>query len=142
MIIFHLSANRSVVLLRLNEYEKCLSDISAALHFGYPDNLQYKLYERRGACHQALGYVAAILQITYLNQKHMLTGIIMKPRKDMKKPWNFLRSEKLLRAKKKEIETDLMKSISEVSVECENMPIALLSKDKYKVKSPHKQVHT
>ena len=103
MIIFLLSANRSVVLLRLNEYEKCLSDISAALHFGYPDNLQYKLYERRGACHQALGYVAAILQITYLNQKHMLTGIIMKPRKDMKKPWNFLRSEKLLRAKNKRL---------------------------------------
>ena len=31
----------------------------------------------------------------------MLTGIIMKPRKAMKKPWNFLKLEKLLKAKNK-----------------------------------------
>ena len=33
-----------------------------------------------------------------------------------------------------------MAGSGEVSVECENMPIALLSKDRYKVKNPHKQV--
>ena len=92
-----LSANRSVVLLRLNEYEKCLSDISAALHFGYPDNLQYKLYERQGTCLQALGYVSAYIQIMF--DENVLTGIIMKLRKAMKKPWNFLKLEKSLRAK-------------------------------------------
>ena len=85
------------MLLRLNEYEKCLSDISAALHFGYPDNLQYKLYERQGTCLQALGYVSAYIQIMF--DENVLTGIIMKLRKAMKKPWNFLKLEKSLRAK-------------------------------------------
>ena len=47
---------------------------------------------------------------------------------------------KVAESKKQEIQTDLLKSISEVSVECDNMPIALLSKDRYKVKNPHKQV--
>ena len=94
-----LSANRSVVLLRLNEYEKCLSDISAALHFGYPDNLQYKLYERQGTCLQALGYVSVHVHIMF--DENILTGIIMKLRPALKKPWNFLKLEKSLRAKNK-----------------------------------------
>ena len=47
--------NRSVVLFNMCEYENCLSDISAALYFGYPANLQYKVYERQGRCYQALG---------------------------------------------------------------------------------------
>ena len=49
------TGNRSVVLYNMSEYENCLSDIRAALHFGYPENLQYKVYERQGRCHQALG---------------------------------------------------------------------------------------
>lgn len=52
----------------------------------------------------------------------------------------LLKIGKVAESKKLEIQTDLQKSISEVSVECENMPIALLSKDRYKVKNPHKQV--
>ena len=94
-----LSANRSVVLLRLNEYEKCLSDISAALHFGYPDNLQYKLYERQGTCLQALGYVSVNVHI--MLDENILTGIIMKLRPALKRPWNFLKLEKSPRAKNK-----------------------------------------
>lgn len=47
--------NRSVVLYNISQYEECLSDISAALYFGYPRNLHYKVYERQGRCHQALG---------------------------------------------------------------------------------------
>ena len=58
------------------------------------------------------------------------------------KALELLKIGKVTESKKQEVERDLMKSISEVSVECENMPIALLSKDKYKVKSPHKQVYT
>ena len=139
MIIFHLSANRSVVLLRLNEYEKCLSDISAALHFGYPDNLQYKLYERRGACHQALGcvtnyYAFKTRTCAYRNYHEAKEGY--------EKALELLKIGKVTESKKQEVETDLIKYISEVSVECENMPIALLFKDRYKVKSPHKQVYT
>ena len=49
------TGNRSVVLYNMSEYENCLSDIRAALHFGYPENLQYKVYERQGRGHQALG---------------------------------------------------------------------------------------
>ena len=58
------------------------------------------------------------------------------------KALELLKIGKVTESKKQEVETDLIKSISEVSVECENMPIALLSKDKYKVKSQHKQVYT
>ena len=87
-----------MVLFRLNEYEKCLSDISAALHFGYPDNLQYKLFERRGACQQALGYVSAFLHtIDQMFKIYCLIGAIVKPRRAMKRPSSSLKSEKLLR---------------------------------------------
>ena len=47
--------NRSVVLFNMAEYEKCLSDIDAALFYRYPENLQYKVFERQGKCLQALG---------------------------------------------------------------------------------------
>ena len=56
------------------------------------------------------------------------------------KALELLKIGKVTESKKQEIQTDLQKSISEVSIECENMPIALLSKDRYKVKNPHKQV--
>ena len=45
----------------MSEYENCLSDISAALYFGYPANLQYKVYERQGRCYQALGYNQSLI---------------------------------------------------------------------------------
>ena len=55
ILVIIISGNRSVVLFNQSDYENCLSDISAALHFGYPENLKYKIYERQGKCHQALG---------------------------------------------------------------------------------------
>ena len=44
-----------MVLYQLGEHEACLSDTRSALLFGYPAHLQYKLHEREGRCHQALG---------------------------------------------------------------------------------------
>ncbi|XP_023339607.1 SET and MYND domain-containing protein DDB_G0284059 [Eurytemora carolleeae] len=47
-------ANRSVVLVQLKNYEAALSDIDLAFMAQYPQNLRYKLYERKGRCLQAL----------------------------------------------------------------------------------------
>ena len=49
--------NRSAVFFELKEYEKCLDDISAAILFGYPGDLKYKVLDRRARCFSALGYV-------------------------------------------------------------------------------------
>ena len=43
-------ANRSAVLFDLGRLLYCLRDIGLALAYDYPDNLRYKLYERRGNC--------------------------------------------------------------------------------------------
>ena len=42
--------NRSSALFRLRKYELCLYDIQLAIENGYPDNLSYKLYQRKGKC--------------------------------------------------------------------------------------------
>ena len=34
----------------MRHYSKCLEDIEAALMFGYPEDMQYKLMDRRGRC--------------------------------------------------------------------------------------------
>lgn len=53
-------ANRSVVFFTIHQFEDCLEDISGALELGYPGDLRYKVFERRGHCLQALGkYEAA-----------------------------------------------------------------------------------
>ena len=43
-------ANRSAALFHLAKYADCIKDIENALHHGYPKNLQFKLYERKGKC--------------------------------------------------------------------------------------------
>jgi tetratricopeptide (TPR) repeat protein len=48
-------ANRSASLFQLAEYQMCLEDISCALRYGYPNELRYKLYDRRGQCLLAVG---------------------------------------------------------------------------------------
>jgi len=39
--------NRSAVYFQSGEYVKCLEDIEAALMFGYPEEMQYKLMDRQ-----------------------------------------------------------------------------------------------
>ena len=41
---------RSAVYFQMRHYSKCLEDIEAALMFGYPEDMQYKLMDRRGRC--------------------------------------------------------------------------------------------
>ena len=48
-------ANRSAAFFQLKDYNSCLQDIEWALYFGYPEELQYKLLERRGKCLDQLG---------------------------------------------------------------------------------------
>lgn len=112
--------NRSVVLFNLCEYENCLSDISAALHFGYPENLQYKIYERQGKCQQAL-------------------GLFSDAKKSYEVAKKLLEKAKVAEAKKPEIIKDLNQCIIEVSSQSAQNPVSLLTKEKYKIWNCHKQ---
>ena len=44
-------ANRSACQFYLGDLASCLQDIQLALSSGYPEQLRYKLYERRAKCH-------------------------------------------------------------------------------------------
>lgn len=46
--------NRSAVLFEVEKFDLCLLDINRALE-NYPDNLKYKLYQRKGKCLQKIG---------------------------------------------------------------------------------------
>ena len=50
-------ANRSAVWIKLKKYEECLDDINAAIYFQYPQNMLYKLFDRKAKCQTALGQV-------------------------------------------------------------------------------------
>ncbi|XP_013414149.1 SET and MYND domain-containing protein 4 [Lingula anatina] len=47
-------ANRSAVLFHMQEYFLCLTDIEQSLENNYPDELKYKLEERKGKCYSKL----------------------------------------------------------------------------------------
>ena len=47
-------ANRSAVLFQLKEYDLCIRDITRAFDNSYPNNLMYKLFERKARCLKAL----------------------------------------------------------------------------------------
>lgn len=51
-------ANRSAALFSLQDYTECIQDIQLAMKEGYPNDLQYKLYERMGQCYKQLGQPA------------------------------------------------------------------------------------
>eukprot|EP00090_Calanus_glacialis_P007248 TRINITY_DN15692_c0_g1_i1.p1 TRINITY_DN15692_c0_g1~~TRINITY_DN15692_c0_g1_i1.p1 ORF type:complete len:671 (-),score=156.98 TRINITY_DN15692_c0_g1_i1:49-2061(-) len=42
--------NRSAVYFQMEDYSKCLEDLEAAMMFGYPEEMQYKLFDRKGRC--------------------------------------------------------------------------------------------
>ena len=50
-------ANRSAVWVRQQKYAECLDDIEGAVIFQYPDNMLYKLMDRKAKCLAALGEV-------------------------------------------------------------------------------------
>lgn len=47
-------ANRSAVLFQMKEYDLCIRDITKAFDNSYPNNLMYKLFERKARCFRAL----------------------------------------------------------------------------------------
>ena len=48
-------ANRSAVLIRMKQYRPCLVNIALSFDHLYPDQLHYKLHDRRGQCYIMLG---------------------------------------------------------------------------------------
>ena len=48
-------ANRSVLLVDMNQHQPALDDISSSVRYGYPDSKKYKLFERKCKCLIALG---------------------------------------------------------------------------------------
>ena len=48
-------ANRSASLFFLHLYKECVADIDLAFKLGYPDELAYKLHDRKGKCLVQLG---------------------------------------------------------------------------------------
>jgi len=47
-------ANRSAAMLHLTKFELCLTDIDNALSFNYPEDMKYKLIDRKGKCYAQL----------------------------------------------------------------------------------------
>ena len=47
--------NRSAVLLQMKKHKECIEDIELALKYGYPEDLKYKLLDRKGRCLMELG---------------------------------------------------------------------------------------
>ncbi len=37
----------NIYIFKMDNFEKCLEDIEAALQFGYPDNMRFKLLDRQ-----------------------------------------------------------------------------------------------
>lgn len=50
--------NRSAAFFEAGRFGDCLEDVAAALDFGYPAELRYKLHDRRGRCLAAQGDAA------------------------------------------------------------------------------------
>ncbi|XP_064601173.1 SET and MYND domain-containing protein 4-like [Liolophura sinensis] len=49
--------NRSAVFYHLDRYTDCICDVEVALKCGFPENTQYKLYQRWGQCLYRLGKI-------------------------------------------------------------------------------------
>jgi tetratricopeptide (TPR) repeat protein len=68
-------ANRSAVLFQLKEYELCIRDITRAFDNSYPNNLMYKLFERKARCLKALKeYPRYALYTLKLNAREKTLG--------------------------------------------------------------------
>ena len=74
-----LLANRSAVLFSLKAYRMALDDIQLAFQMGYPDDLAYKLYDRRAKCLIAFKQMADAgeayrLALKFVDKATKLTG--------------------------------------------------------------------
>ncbi len=71
-------ANRSASLFFLKLYEACIEDINLAFSLGYPDDLAYKLNERKAKCYVQMGRhadaIACFEEATTFLEKSKLEG--------------------------------------------------------------------
>jgi len=73
-------ANRSAVWLAQKKHEECVDDINAAIYFKYPENMLYKLVDRKAKCQVALGQVDDA-RISYNRVILLLTQSNLEPAK-------------------------------------------------------------
>ncbi|XP_039288766.1 SET and MYND domain-containing protein 4 [Nilaparvata lugens] len=100
-------ANRSAVTFALKQYDECLKDIDRALSGYYPDNLRYKLYERKGKCFK-------------------FTGDNESARENYIKSQEWLAKSNLKKDKQASYNSSLELSLSDLDKDCENMVVVRL----------------
>ena len=76
-------ANRSAAFFSLEDYCPCLQDIECALVFDYPDELKYKLSERRGKCMGQLGRQQEAIKHLSEAKKHLESSNLDSKKKGM-----------------------------------------------------------
>lgn len=74
--------NRSAVYFELKDYQKCLDDMSAAFLFGYPSELAYKLWDRRGRCLEVLGFLRDASEAFKACQASLAQSNLKPPKRD------------------------------------------------------------
>ena len=113
--------NRSVVLFTLGEHEACLEDVAGALELGYPEDMHYKVHERRGHCLRALGRLE-------------------EARQSFNAALETLGKAKVTEEKRAEVVGEVEAALGRVG-EGEEHPVAVVTPtDRLRVWSPHKQV--
>jgi len=113
--------NRSVVLFTLKDYEACLEDIAGALELGYPEDMHYKVYERRGHCQKALGRFE-------------------EARSSFQAAVDAMAAAKLKEEKRGEVVKELEAALASLKEAEVVNPVALMtSTDRLRIWSPHKQ---
>ncbi|XP_003702826.1 protein-lysine N-methyltransferase SMYD4 [Megachile rotundata] len=78
--------NRSAILKRLHKYEECIQDIDTALALPFPNNLKYKLYQRKIECLSILNnpkLTNAINEAQYWLEKMTIDNNTRKKMNDM-----------------------------------------------------------
>ncbi|XP_077865819.1 protein-lysine N-methyltransferase SMYD4-like [Saccoglossus kowalevskii] len=80
-------ANRSAVFFHLKLYKECKNDIEQAMQTGYPDNLRYKLLQRKGQCHLCEGELE-LAATAFQSSIELCTQYDVDPqKKDMSRYW-------------------------------------------------------
>ena len=110
------------MLFTLKDYEVCLEDIAGALELGYPEDMHYKVYERRGHCQKALG--------RFEEAKSSFQAAL-----------GSMASAKLKEEKHREVVKELEEVLASLKEAEVVNPVALMtSTDRLRIWSPHKQV--
>jgi len=87
-------ANRSATLFYMKHYDCCVRDVDTALNNGYPDNLAYKIYERKGRALIGLNRAKeAVVALDKAVKKIELSSLSAKKKEKLKKDLQSLMKE-------------------------------------------------